>query len=271
MAIEDFTGAVAVVTGGASGIGLATARALFAQGAHVVLADINEDGLRTAAEQVREGASGAAARVATVLTDVTDDEQVRALMREALAVNGRIDLVVTSAGIGRGGRIEDLPSAEMRKMMDVNFLGTYNTVQAAVPTMRAQGSGHFALVCSVAGKLGVPTLSGYCASKWAVRGFASAIRAELYGTGIGITTVYPAWVDTPMLRDAVERSEGLVIQVMLTAEQVANEMLQAMREGKRDLTLAPNPDAALLIELTRNDPDRAEDAAGLALARRLQS
>ncbi|HEX6543174.1 MAG TPA: hypothetical protein VF040_15565, partial [Ktedonobacterales bacterium] len=74
-----------------------------------------------------------------------------------------------------------------------------------------------------------------------------------------------------MLRDAVERSEGLVIQVMLTAEQVANEMLQAMREGKRDLTLAPNPDAALLIELTRNDPDRAEDAAGLALARRLQS
>lgn len=90
-------------------------------------------------------------------------------------------------------------------------------------------------------------LSGYCASKWAVRGFSIAMRAELYGTGIGITTVYLAWVDTPMFRLEAERTEGLPIEVMLTPEQVAEEILEAVRQGKRDPTLAPNPDIALRI------------------------
>lgn len=268
MAIEDFDGAVAVVTGGASGIGLATAQALYAQGAHVALADINEGALHGAAEQVRAHADGSAAQVITVATDVTDDAQARRLMDEALKITGRIDLVVASAGIGVGGRIEDLPSAEMRRMLDVNVMGVYNCVQAAAPTMRAQGAGHFVLMSSVAGKLGVPTLSGYCASKWAVRGFSIAMRAELFGTGVGITTVYPAWVDTPMVQQATEQSGGLEIEVLLKPEQVADEILQAVREGKRDLTLAPNPDIRLLIELTKSDPDRAEDGAGQAYYRR---
>ena len=108
MAIEDFGGTVAVVTGGASGIGLATARALYAEGAHVVLADINEAALHGAAEQARAHADGSAAQIVTVATDVTDDAQVRRLMDEALKLTGRIDLVVASAGIGVGGRIEDL-------------------------------------------------------------------------------------------------------------------------------------------------------------------
>lgn len=157
MAIQDFTRTVAVVAGGASGIGLATALAIYKQGAHVVLADINEEGLQRAAERVREAASDSAARIATVVTDVTDDAQTQGLMREARGLSGRLDLVVACAGIGRGGRIEDLPSAEMRKMMDINFLGIYgiyNCVQAALPTMREQGSGHFALISLVPGKLG---------------------------------------------------------------------------------------------------------------------
>src|SRR5690348_3765997 len=158
MAIEDFNGAVAVITGGASGIGLATARALHAQGAHVVLADINADGLQVAAETVRGGTADSAARVATVATDVTDDAQVRALMQAALELTGRIDLLVASAGIGHGGRIEDLSSADMRQMLNVNVMGVYNCVQAVVPTMRAQGGGQIVLLSSVAGKVGVPTL-----------------------------------------------------------------------------------------------------------------
>lgn len=272
MAIEDYSGAVAVVTGGASGIGLATAHALHARGAHVVLADIAEDALRRAAERVRaagdEPGTGAVGRVATVVVDVTDDEQVRRLMATARELSGRLDLLVACAGIGRGGRIEDLPAAEMRRMMDVNFLGIYNCVQAALPAMREQGGGQMVLISSVAGKLGAPLLSGYCATKWAVRGFAIAMRAELYGTGIGITTVYPAWVDTPMFQQETERVEGLAIEALLTPEQVAEAMLRAAQEGARDLTLAPNPDIALLIQRTRDEPDRAEDGAGRAYYRR---
>lgn len=271
MTIEQFTGAVAVVTGGASGIGLATAQALRVEGAHMVLADVNEIGLRTAAELLRDRVPSATAQIVTVATDVTDETQVRALMDEALALTGRLDLVVACAGIGRGGRIEDVPVAEMRKMMDVNFLGTYACVQAALPAMRAEGSGHFVLISSVAGKLGVPLLSGYCASKWAVRGFSIAMRAELYGSGIGMTTVYPAWVDTPMFQQESVQTSGLSIEVMLTPEQVAEAIVQAVRDGTRDLTLAPNPDIALLIERTKDDPDRAEDGAGRAYQRRLHS
>jgi hypothetical protein len=147
-------------------------------------------------------------------------------------------------------------------------MGIYHTVQAALPPMRRQGRGHIVLLSSVAGKLGAPLLSGYCATKWAVRGFAIALRSELYGTGVGVTTVYPAWVDTPMVSAEGLQTDGLQIEVMLKPEQVAAAILGAVRADQRDLTLAPNPDIARLIELTRDDPDQAEDRAGKAYYRR---
>lgn len=269
MPIEEFRGAVAVVTGGASGIGLATARALRAKGAHVALADINEAGLAKAAEDVRQSAPDVDSQVITVTTDVTDDAQARALIAAARALTGRVDLLVACAGIGRGGAVEDLSAAAMRQMMDVNFMGIYTCVQAALPVMKGQGGGHITLISSVAGKLGAPALSGYCATKWAVRGFSIALRSELYGTNVTVTTVYPAWVDTPMFQAEAAQAEGLTIEVMLTPEQVADAMLQAAHDGTRDLTLTPNADIAMLIQRTKDDPDRAEDGAGRAYYRRL--
>ncbi|HEY7779315.1 MAG TPA: SDR family NAD(P)-dependent oxidoreductase [Ktedonobacterales bacterium] len=268
MALDDFAGAVAVVTGGASGIGLATATALRVAGAHVVLADVNAAGLRGAAERLRADAPDVAGQIVTAVTDVTDLASVGEMTRQALGVTGRLDLVIACAGIGRGGAVETFPAAEMEAMMRVNFMGIYHTVQAALPPMRQQGRGHIVLLSSVAGKLGAPLLSGYCATKWAVRGFAIALRSELYGTGVGVTTVYPAWVDTPMVGAEGLQTEGLQIEVLLKPEQVAAAILGAVRAGQRDLTLAPNPDIARLIELTRDDPDQAEDRAGKAYYRR---
>src|SRR5437899_11533361 len=112
--------------------------------------------------------------------------------------------------------------------------------------MRHQQTGHFVFLSSVAGKLGVALLTAYCSSKWAVRGFSIALRIELHGTGIGVTTVYPAWVETPMVHQ--ENMEYLNVQVLLTADQVAAEILQAVAEDRRDLTLAPNPDVALALQ-----------------------
>src|SRR5207302_5314614 len=122
--------------------------------------------------------------------------------------------VVTSAGIGRSGPIDQFTPAEMQTMININFMGTYHCVYAALPPMRTQQSGHFVFLSSVAGKLGAPLLTGYCASKWAVRGFSIALRAELHATGIGVTTVYPAWVETPMVHQ--ENMEHLNVQVLLT-------------------------------------------------------
>ncbi len=270
MALTNFDGAVAVITGGASGIGLATAQALRARGAHVVLADINSPGLLQAKEQMRQHSPEAPGQILAIPTDVTSESQVWELMRQAFVTCGRIDLVVTCAGIGHNGPIDTFTASAMQTMMNINFMGTYHCAQAALPTMRQQQSGYFVFISSVAGKLVFPSLTAYCATKWAVRGFASALRAELQGTGIGITTVYPAWVDTPMVRKEGADAQLLNLQVLLTPGQVASEILQAVTEDRRDLTLAPNPDIAFALQLYRDDPDKAEIMVGEAYHRRLK-
>lgn len=270
MALKNFNGAVAVVTGGASGIGLATASACYERGAHVVLADRDSQRLPTAAQQVRQSQPSAITQVLTVPTDVTSETQVEELMKQALSICGRIDFVMTSAGIGRGGTIDSFTAAEMQNLMNINFMGTFLSLKAALPHMRQQKSGHFVFMSSVAGKLGAPLLSGYCASKWAVRGFSTALRAELYGTGIGITTVYPAWVDTPMIHQEEAGVEYLNIEALLTPEQVAEAIVKAVIEDQTDLTLAPNQDIAFLLEVMKNDPQQAEKLAGAAFQQRMQ-
>ena len=154
--------------------------------------------------------------------------------------------------------------------MNINFMGTFHCVRAALPTMRQQHGGHFVFLSSVAGKLGSPMLSGYCASKWAVRGFSSALRVELYGTGIGITTVYPAWVETPMIHQEVDPLNLLNVVALLTPEQVAEEIVQAVLKDQADLTLAPNPDIATALQIMKDNPDKAEILMGQSFQRRIQ-
>jgi len=269
MALTNFEGAVVVITGGASGIGFATAKALRTRGAHVVLADINSLGLQQAEEQLRQQQPEATGGILAIPTDVINEEQVLELMRQASTIYGRIDLVVTCAGIGTGGPIDVFTASQMQTMMNINFMGTFLCTQAALPYMRQQGSGHFVFLSSVAGKLGVPFLSGYCASKWAVRGFASALRAEWYNTGLGITTVYPDWVDTPMVQKEGEAAQIMGVQVLLTADQVASEILQAVADGRPDLTLAPTRETSLALQLYKEDPDRAEQLMGAAFYERI--
>ena len=270
MALKNFPDSVAVITGGASGIGLATARALYAAGANIVLADLNEPGLQQAITKVREARPDSTAQVLAVTTDVRSEQQVQELMRKALDACGRIDLVVTSAGIGKGGPVDTYSGEAMQRMIDINFMGTYHCVHNALPAMRKQGSGHFVFLSSVAGKLSVPLLSAYCASKWAVRGFGSALRAEFYGTGIGVTTVYPAWVDTPMVHQE-ENGLDTQIEILLTPEMVAEAILQAVQEDRADLTLAPNQDIAMGLQLMQADPDLAEQVMGKSFWHRQQT
>ncbi len=271
MALTNFDRAVAVITGGASGIGLATAHALHSRGAQIVLADINTHGLLQAKEQIRQDNSEAKVQILSFTTDVTNESHIEELMQQTIAAFGRIDLVVTSAGIGRGGAIDTFSASDMQTMLNINFMGTYHCVQASLPIMRQQQSGHFVFLSSVAGKFGVPLLTAYCASKWAVRGFSSALRTELYGTGIGITTVYPAWVDTPMVKQEENSLNMMDIQVMLTPDQVASDILQAVVNDQRDLTLAPNPDIAFILQKYKDDPDKAEKLLGEAYSRRLHT
>ena len=138
MALTSFDGIVAVITGGASGIGLATAQALHVRGAHIALADINASGLMQAKDRIYQLNSDAPGQILTVATDVTDEAQVLGFMQETSATLGHIDLVITCAGIGRGGTIDTFSARDMQTMMNINFMGTYNCVLAALPSMRQQ-------------------------------------------------------------------------------------------------------------------------------------
>lgn len=267
MALTDFSGKTAVITGGASGIGFAVAQALYSAGANVVLADINEQGLRTAEGRLKQQTPTTNQHIICMPTDVTREDEVRELMEMAITICQQIDLVVTCAGIGNSGAIDTFPASEMKRVMDINFMGTFHCVQKALPSMRRQGSGHFVCLSSVAGKLGNPFLSGYCASKWAVRGFTSAVRAELEGSGIGITTVYPAWVDTPMVHKESASLRGANVQTLLTPDFVAQEILKAVQAEQRDLTLAPNPDISRALQLYADDPEKAERRMGQGMLR----
>ncbi|GAC1649230.1 MAG: SDR family NAD(P)-dependent oxidoreductase [Ktedonobacteraceae bacterium] len=235
-----------------------------------MLADINGEGLQQAVEQVRQHSPSATGKVLGVPTDVTQETQVQVLMQQAHNADGHIDLVVTSAGVGRGGPIDLFSTEDMQSMMNINFMGTYNCTRAALPTMRSQQHGHFVFLSSVAGKICAPLLTGYVATKWAIRGFSSALRAELHGSGIDVTTVYPAWVETPMIQQEKEAMQLLNIVAMLTPDQVAHEILQAVQEGRHDLTLAPNPDIAAVLQLMKEDQDKAEEVVGQSFQQNLQ-
>jgi NAD(P)-dependent dehydrogenase (short-subunit alcohol dehydrogenase family) len=185
----EFAGLAALVTGGASGIGLATARLLAARGARVAVLD-------------RVKVAQETADLYPVLADVTDDAAVRAAVAEAgRRFEGRLDILVNNAGIGAAGTIEDNDDAEWHRVLDVNVLGIVRTTRAALPLLRAavQDRGQAAIVntCSVAAIAGLPQRAVYSASKGAVYALTLAMAADHVTEGIRVNCVTPGTADTP--------------------------------------------------------------------------
>ncbi|WP_329415667.1 SDR family oxidoreductase [Streptomyces sp. NBC_00704] len=177
------SGLTAVVTGGASGIGLATARALAAQGAAVAVLDLD------AADVPRP--------LLGLTADVSDDASVRAAVEAAATGLGGIDILVNNAGIGAVGTVEDNPDEQWLRVLDVNVLGMVRTTRAALPHLRR--SAHAAVVntCSIAATAGLPQRALYCASKGAVLSLTLAMAADHVREGIRVNCVNPGTADTP--------------------------------------------------------------------------
>jgi 2-keto-3-deoxy-L-fuconate dehydrogenase len=184
--MAEFADLAAVVTGGASGIGLATATLLAQRGARVAVLDLNPDG-------VPEPLLGLAA-------DVRDDAQVRSAVDAAAARLGAIDILVNNAGIGAQGTVEDNPDDEWQRVFDVNVMGMVRVTRAALPYLRE--SRHAAIVntCSVAATAGLPNRALYSASKGAVQSLTLAMAADHLAEGIRVTCVNPGTADTPWVR-----------------------------------------------------------------------
>jgi 3-dehydrosphinganine reductase len=195
----NFKGKVALVTGGSSGIGLATAVALADQGSHVWLLARREEQLKKALAEVESHRQFPEQFFGMLPADVSDVDQVNAAVNRVIASSGTPDLVIASAGVVEPGYFQDLDLEDFHWMMDVNYFGIVYLTRAVLPAMLERKSGHLVYLSSVGGLVGVVGYTGYSGSKFAVRGFSDALRSELKPLGIDVSVVYPTDTDTPQL------------------------------------------------------------------------
>jgi len=192
-ATQRFHDAGAVVTGGASGIGLACARRIVAEGGRVALWDVEPGKLAAAKAEL-----GASAHVMRL--DITDAGAVERAAAEAERALGRIDILVCSAGIaGKNAPAIDYPIDEWKRIFDINVNGLFYCNRFVARVMKQRGYGRIVNIASIAGKEGNPTASAYSASKAAVIGFTKSLGKELAKDGVAVNVITPATVDSPML------------------------------------------------------------------------
>jgi 2-dehydro-3-deoxy-L-rhamnonate dehydrogenase (NAD+) len=193
MAEQRFEGMAAVVTGGASGIGLAVAARIVAEGGEVLLWDLDQRRLEDATSRL--GGKARARRV-----DVTDPDDVERAAEEAVAAMVRIDALICSAGIaGPTASMIDYPIGEWKRVFDVNVNGLFYCNRFVAREMKARGYGRIVNIASIAGKEGNPNASAYSASKAAVIGLTKSLGKELAKDGVTVNAVTPATIDTPIL------------------------------------------------------------------------
>ena len=193
-------GKVAAITGAGSGIGRALATELAAMGCHLALSDVSAGGLSETATQCREHG----VRVTETLLDVADHDAFYAWADEVVKEHGRVNMVFNNAGVALSGTVEDLSIEDFRWIMDINFWGVVYGTKAFLPHLEASGEGHIINISSIFGLSAQPLMSGYNASKFAVRGFTESLRQDLDMTGscVSTTCVHPGGIKTNIARSA---------------------------------------------------------------------
>ncbi|HEX5475200.1 MAG TPA: SDR family oxidoreductase [Vicinamibacterales bacterium] len=241
---------VAVITGASSGIGLACATRLAADGVAVVLGARRADRLRAAVERI----AAAGGRASFLRCDVARDADVAALASHAVETFGALDIMVCNAGFGYYGTVEQTPPDVMQRMMDVNFMGTYFGARAALPIFRRQGHGHLIFVSSIVGQRGIPLMSGYSATKAAQAVFAESLRSEFVGSAIHVSCVFPVSTDTEF-RDAMTRDYGHSVSGLgptQSVDDVARAIAACIAKPKPEVY--PNRTARVLVALNAIAP-----------------
>ncbi|KAA0232945.1 MAG: 3-phenylpropionate-dihydrodiol/cinnamic acid-dihydrodiol dehydrogenase [Acidimicrobiales bacterium] len=274
--MENLDEKVVLVTGGASGIGRAMAEAFGARDARLVMADIEEDALRSTAEDMRANGS----TVLEVLTDVSDAGSMDRLAATALDEFGRVDVICLNAGVGGGGTMWDLSTGDWEWVIGVNLWGVIHGIRVFVPHLVAQGSGHVVITASIAGLVSAPGLGPYNATKHAAVSIAETLSGELVQANldIGVSVLCPSFVKTRIWDSERNRpahlsggGEGLTVEERaaladaaeayfaeaLDPAVVAEQVVEAVEQ--RRFAILPNPE---LNDLVRADVERLLSGEG---------
>lgn len=245
---------IVLVTGGSSGIGLEIARQLVQQGAHVWLVARRPERLEAALEQVNAARINPEQRSGMVAADVGDPSQAQAAVEQVIHEIGLPDLVINSAGFARPGYFLEQDLDFLHTMMDVNYWGTVYITRAVLPGMIQRGSGHIVNIASESGFLGLMGYVGYTATKFAVAGFSDALRAELRGSGVRLSIVYPSDTDTEQLAYETEyRTPELRAMTPLRTTSTPQAVAKAILKGvvHKQYVILPSFDSQLMFALTR--------------------
>ncbi|HHA6166647.1 TPA: SDR family oxidoreductase [Staphylococcus aureus] len=226
------TDKIAVVTGAGSGIGEAIATLLHEEGAKVVLAGRNKEKLQNVANQLSQDS------VKVVPTDVTNKEEVDELIKIAQQTFGGLDIVINSAGQMLSSKITDYQVGEWDSMIDVNIKGTLYTVQAALPTMLEQSSGHLINIASISGFEVTKSSTIYSATKAAVHTITQGLEKELAKTGVKVTSISPGMVDTAITA-AYNPSDRKKLDPQDIAEAVLYALTQPSHVNVNEITVRP--------------------------------
>ncbi|HEY4914161.1 MAG TPA: SDR family NAD(P)-dependent oxidoreductase [Candidatus Dormibacteraeota bacterium] len=223
--MKRFEDKVAIVTGGASGIGQATARRLAGEGAAVVIADVNGEGAGGVARSISEGGG----RAIALQVDVTDAPGVRAMTEQAIAAFGKIDILVSNAGWDRAGPFADTDEELWDRVIAINYRGHLATCHAALPYMRERGGGRIVTVASDAGRVGSSGEVVYSGAKGAVIAFTKGLAREVARYGINVNCVAPGLVDTPLLAGMPEKLIAAIVRsIPLRRTGVPDEIAAAI-------------------------------------------
>lgn len=215
---QRVAGKVALISGAAIGMGAAHARMLAAEGARVVIADIRDEEGSALAREIGEGAL-------FVHLDVTSGEQWERAVATAEAAYGPVNVLVNNAGIVALGAIDQMTEAQYRRVIEVNQLGPFLGMRATVPSMRKAGAGSIINISSTAGFAGLPHLSAYSATKFAVRGMTKSASIELADCNIRVNSVHPGIIDTPMNTGASGAPKLQAIKRMGRPQEVSSMVL----------------------------------------------
>lgn len=264
----DLRGKSVLITGGSRGLGLVLAREAARQGARVAICARDPHEL----ERARADLASRGARVFAFPCDVTDRTQVNELVRLVGQRFGGVNVLVNNAGVIQVGPVEEMTLADYEEAMNIHFWGPLYTTLAVLPEMRRRGEGRIVNIASIGGKIGVPHLVPYCASKFALVGLSEGLRAELAKDGIVVTTVCPGLMRTGSPRNATFKgqhraeyawfaiSDSLPVTSM-QAERAARQILAACKRGDAEVILTTQAVAA--VKLHNLFPELTADALAL--------